>query len=153
MHFAKNIILALCIIFNPGKPGNDLFIKPSVYLMPREVFTNHTNWEMVKRYQGNKVFPGYVNLYHGKKSQSGREDFQVNMPFPDLIAILKNKKQVKFKTKAITSLPLLPDPYINTWNPFKKLDMSPPFKSINKKRIPEHEYRLTGISGKVQTIL
>ena len=153
MHFAKNIILALCIIFNPGKPGNELFIKPSVYLMPREVFTNHTNWEMVKRYQGNKVFPGYVNLYHGKKSQPGREDFQVNMPFPDLIAILKNKKQVKFKTKVITSLPLLPDSYINTWNPFKKLDMSTPFKGINKKRIPEHEYILTGISGKVQTIL
>jgi len=153
MHFAKNIILALCIIFNPGKPGNDLFIKPSVYMMPREVFTNHTNWEMVKMYQGNKVFPGYVNLYHGKKSQSGREEFQVNMPFPDLIAILKNKKKVKFKTQGLLLRPLLPDPYINTLNPFKPPGIFLPFTGIKKTGIHENGHKLTGISCKVQPAL
>ena len=95
MNFSKNLILAICLTFNPVGPANSLFIKPSVYLMPKEIFTNQTNWELVKSKQGIKVFSQWVTLYDGYKTRRLRGDFQVNVPLPDIIAILKDGGKVK----------------------------------------------------------
>jgi hypothetical protein len=88
MNFAKNLILAICLTFNPGAPGFDLFIKPSLYLMPKEIFTNKANWDMAKKYTGIKAFPQCINLYDGYKTSSLRGNFQIHMPLPDVVAML-----------------------------------------------------------------
>jgi hypothetical protein len=88
MNLAKNLILAICLTFNPGLPGFNLYIKPTVYLMPKVVFTNQANWEMAKKYKGIKVFPQCINLYEGYKTSSLRGNFQISMPLPDIVAML-----------------------------------------------------------------
>lgn len=93
MNFAKNLILAICLTFNPGLPGFNLFIKPTMYLMPKVVFTNQANWEMAKKYKGIKAFPQCINLYDGYKTSSLRGNFQISMPLPDVVAMLMGRKK------------------------------------------------------------
>jgi hypothetical protein len=88
MNFAKNLILAICLTFNPGVPGFDLFIKPSLYLMPKEIFTNRANWDMAKKYVGIKAFPQCINLYDDYKTSSLCRNFQIHFPLPDIVAML-----------------------------------------------------------------
>jgi hypothetical protein len=103
MNFTSNLILAICLTFYPGAPGHSLYIKPSVYLMPREVFTNQANWDRVKSGNGIKVYSQWVTLYDGWKSRRLRGGFQVNMPLPDLLVFLKNGGKTKSRDEVVSS--------------------------------------------------
>lgn len=95
MNLARNLILALCFTFNPGAPGNGIFLKPSVHYMPEEVFTNQTKWELVKNRNGIKVYSQWITLQDGWRTRRLRADFQIDIPLPDVIAILKDGEKVK----------------------------------------------------------
>jgi hypothetical protein len=43
---------------------------------------------MAKKYKGIKVFPQCINLYEGYKTSSLRDNFQISMPLPDIVAML-----------------------------------------------------------------
>lgn len=95
MNFTKNLILVICFSFNPEAPGNSFYIKPSVNFIPKEVFTNQTNWELVKSNKGVKVYSQWVTLYDGYKTRRLKGEFQVRMPLPDLVAFLMDGSNVK----------------------------------------------------------
>ena len=87
--------MALCFTFNLGEKGNGLFIKPSVYLMPEQVFTNQANLKLYRNKKGVKAFKNCINLYKGPNSCGLRKGFQINVPLPDIVTFLDKGRKKK----------------------------------------------------------
>lgn len=95
MNFTKNLILAICFSINPEGPGFSFYIKPSVNFIPKEVFTNQTNWELVKSNKGINVYSQWITLHDGFKTRRLKGELNVRMAMPDLVAFLLDGGRVK----------------------------------------------------------
>jgi hypothetical protein len=126
MNATKNLVLFICFTFNLGHYENSLFINPSVSLLPEETFTNQTNWELVKNHDGIKVYSQWVTLYDGFKTRRLRGNFQVNVPLPNVLAILKDGGKVKNWMEGVTESYTITSEN-NLWYSYAKFNIPWPF--------------------------
>jgi hypothetical protein len=84
MNFLDNLVISLCFTFNLCDRSQVLFIRPSLSLMPEEVFTNQANYERVKGKNNYKIFNKWMVLNHRGVNSTRKGRIQVRLPLPDL---------------------------------------------------------------------
>ena len=88
MPFLKNIIFALCLTINLGNENHKIYIKPSTYLMPEEVFTNQANLELVRKNKLMRINPSCIMIFSNATREISKKQYQVNVLLPDVASWL-----------------------------------------------------------------
>lgn len=85
MPFLKNIIFALCLTINLGNENHKIYIKPSTYLMPEEIFTNQANLEITRKNKIMRIHPPCIKVFSNETRAISKKHFQVNLLLPDVL--------------------------------------------------------------------
>jgi hypothetical protein len=104
MNPLKNIILALSLTLTLGIKDTRFYIKPSVYLMPKVVFTNRANYDRVKKTKVPRNNPPAINIITGDNRLRMHKGFQLRVPLPDLAAVFFKGPGKKNKFESIVRI-------------------------------------------------